>query len=245
MSAAVEAARVAVLTGAAKGIGRACVERLVAAGWRVGAIDVDGIALEDLASRHAKGVFCAAADVCDPESVRAAMGEIDAAFGPVTACINGAGVYPMSSLETATPELYRAIFDVNVLGTVLASQAAARRMPDGGTIVNFASVNAFLAKPEQLLYSAAKAAVVHLTRSMAAGLAARRIRVNAVAPGPVDTEGLRRIPGRLAEVVRDVPLGRAASAVEIADLVLWLIEGPGAQFITGETIVCDGGLAIR
>lgn len=237
--------RVALVTGAAKGIGRACVEKFVAAGWSVGAIDVDRASLDALARRHADRVACIAADVCDQKSMAQALDTVEARLGRPAAGINVAGIYPMSSLDTATPELYRRIFDVNVLGTVLASQAAARRMPDGGAIVNFASVNAFLAKPEQLLYSAAKAAVVHLTKSMAADLAARRIRVNAIAPGPVDTEGLREIAGRMAQVVQGVPLGRAAAPQEIADLVLWLVEGTGAQYITGETIMCSGGMAMR
>jgi 3-oxoacyl-[acyl-carrier protein] reductase len=102
-----------------------------------------------------------------------------------------------------------------------------------------------MAKPEQLLYSAAKAAVVNLTRSMALELAPRNIRVNSVAPGPVDTEGIRAIPGRLEQVASQVPLGRTATPAEIAALVIWLVEGQGSQYITGDTVVASGGLLMR
>lgn len=118
-------------------------------------------------------------------------------------------------------------------------------MIDGGLIVNLSSINAFVPRPDQLLYAATKAAIVSLTRSMAADLAPRRIRVNAVAPGPVDTEGVRGLAGRLEEAAGQVPLGRVASPSEIADLIFWLVEGRGAQFVTGETVVCSGGLFMR
>ena len=103
----------------------------------------------------------------------------------------------------------------------------------------------FMAKPDQFLYNASKAAVVSLTRGMAADLAERRVRVNAVAPGPVDTEGLRAIPGRLEKISAQIPLGRTASPSEMAALVLWLVEGEGAQLMTGETVVSSGGVLMR
>jgi 3-oxoacyl-[acyl-carrier protein] reductase len=231
-----------IVSGAARGIGRACAEHFARAGWRVGALDADAGAIAAMVRDAGRDMLALPADVTDAVAVADAFGHLGSGL---RACVNAAGAYPMSSLATATPALYRAIFDVNVLGTVLLTQAAAATMQDGGAVVNFASINAFMPKPEQLLYSAAKAAVVHLTRSMAIDLAPRRIRVNAVAPGPVATEGMRQVPERLAQITASVPLGRAADVAEIAALVFWLVAGEGAQYITGETIVAGGGLGTR
>jgi len=232
---------VVVISGAAKGIGRACAEAFLATGWQVAALDYDAESLSTFAAGKSN-VSPIVTDVADPASVQAAASQLTQ---PARALVNAAGIFPLSSLATADVATYRCIFDINVLGTVLLSQAIARTMPAGGAIVHFASINAFMAKPDQLLYNASKAAVVSLTRGMAADLAERRIRVNAVAPGPVDTEGLRAIPGRLEKISAQIPLGRTASSSEIAALVLWLVEGEGAQLMTGETVVSSGGMLMR
>jgi len=240
--------RCALITGAASGIGRACLQKFAAAGWVVGALDRDSDGLDAVARRLEPGsLIPLAVDATDAPSVAAALAELADRAGPLLACVNAAGIYPPSRLMTADTSLYRRIFDINVLGTVLVSQAAAAAMIEqrGGTIVNVASVDAFVATPDQLLYGASKAAVLHLTRSMAADLAQHGIRVTAVAPGPVDTEGMRTKPERLQKIIEETPLHRAASPDEIADLVWWLVEGRGAQYITGETVVAGGGVVMR
>lgn len=234
------ASSLAIVTGAAKGIGRACVDAFVANGWRVGALDRDDAVRTTFSSMS--DVTPLVADITDPTELQA---ELDRLSSSATALVNAAGVFPPSSLSTFDVEQYRRIFDVNVLGTLLASRIVSREMPEGGVIINLSSVNAFVPRPDQLIFAATKAAIVSLTRSMAADLAPRRIRVNAVAPGPVDTDGVRGLTGRLDEAAGQVPLGRVASASEMADLIVWLVEGRGAQFISGETIVSSGGLFMR
>lgn len=222
---------VAVITGAASGMGRACAERFLAEGWTVAALDrVDA---------DVDGARAIAVDVTDAAAVERAVSSL----GPLRAVVNAAGIYPPTTLETATVELYRRTFDVNVLGTVLVCQAAAPHLVDGGAIVNFASIDAFLPSPGQLLYCASKAAVVALTRSLALELAPR-VRVNALAPGWVDTPG-NRATGRMEAALADVPLRRAATPQEMADLVWFLATGAGAAYVTGETLTATGGSAFR
>lgn len=232
-----------IVTGAASGIGRACATAFATAEATVAALDTDEAGLASL-SAEVPGCIGYPTDITNRSSVREAVSTAVAANGPPVACANVAGVYPLTSLDTVTEELYRTIMDVNLLGTVLTTQAAVEAMPEsGGAIVNFASVDAFMAKPDQLIYSAAKAAIVSVTRSLAVELAGRNIRVNAVAPGPVRTEPMVR-SGRLQKAMERVPLHRVAEPSEIAGVVRWLC-GPESSFITGETIVASGGLLIR
>jgi NAD(P)-dependent dehydrogenase (short-subunit alcohol dehydrogenase family) len=226
---------VAVVTGAASGMGRACAERFVAEGWRVAALD--------RADADVRGALAIAADVADAAAVAAAIERVVAELGAPKAVVNAAGIYPPSTLETATTELYRRTFDVNVLGTLLVTQAAAPYLREGAGVVNFASIDAFVPSPGQLLYCASKAAVVALTRSLALELAPR-VRVNALAPGWVDTPG-NRATGRMEAALASVPLGRAATPEEMADLV-WFLAGEGrAGYVTGETLTATGGSAFR
>jgi NAD(P)-dependent dehydrogenase (short-subunit alcohol dehydrogenase family) len=226
---------VAVVTGAGSGMGRACAERFVSQGFRVAALD---IAPADVA-----GTLGLQVDITDPTAVAAAVARVVAELGAPSALVNAAGVYPPTTLETATVDLYRRTFDVNVLGTLLVTQAAAPHMPDGSAIVNFASIDAFVPSPGQLVYCASKAAVVALTRSLALELAPR-VRVNGIAPGWVDTPG-NRATGRMEAALASVPLGRAATPDEMADLV-WFLAGEGrAGYVTGETLVATGGSAFR
>jgi 3-oxoacyl-[acyl-carrier protein] reductase len=227
--------KVAVVTGAASGMGRACAERFLAEGWQVAALDRVEAELD--------GALAVTADIADAAAVGAALGRVAGELGAPRAVVNAAGVYPPSTLQTATTELYRRTFDVNVLGTLLVTQAAAPHLPEGSAVVNFASIDAFVPSPGQLLYCASKAAVVALTRSLALELGPR-VRVNAIAPGWVDTPG-NRATGRMEAALAEVPLGRAATPEEMADLV-WFLGGEGrAGYVTGETLTATGGSAFR
>jgi NAD(P)-dependent dehydrogenase (short-subunit alcohol dehydrogenase family) len=225
----------AVITGAASGMGRACAERFLAEGWQVAALD--------RADADVGGALAVAVDITDAAAVAAAIERVVAELGAPKAVVNAAGVYPPSTLRTATTELYRHTFDVNVLGTLLITQAVAPFLVEGAAVVNFASIDAFVPSPGQLLYCASKAAVVALTRSLALELGPR-VRVNALAPGWVDTPG-NRASGRMEAALASVPLGRAATPEEMADLA-WFLAGEGrAGYVTGETLTATGGSAFR
>jgi len=227
--------QVAVVTGGSSGMGLACVRRYRAEGFAVASLD--------LAASGERDVLAIALDVTDPDALAAAAARIRAELGAPIALVNAAGVYPPTTLETVTVDLFRRVFDSNVLGTLLATQAFAPQMADGGAIVNFSSINAFQPSSGQLLYCAAKAAIVQLTRSLALELGPR-LRVNALAPGWVDTPGTRANE-RLEAAIPRIPLGRAATPEEMADLV-YLLAGEGrALYVTGETVVASGGLVMR
>jgi len=162
---------------------------------------------------------------------------------PLAAVVNAAGIYSPTTLADYEEATYRRIFDVNVLGTlnVIAETVPALRAAGGGSVVNFASIDAFAVSSGQLPYSASKAAVVSLTRSLANELADDDITVNAVAPGWVDTPGTRA-GDRMERALAAVPLRRAAQPSEIADWVWQLCAG---SYVTGETLVISGGLIVR
>lgn len=227
--------RVAVVTGGSSGMGLACVRRYRAEGFAVASLD--------LAVSGERDVLALALDVTDADALAAAATQLQAELGPPVALVNAAGVYPPSTLETVTVDLYRRVFDVNVLGTLLTTQAFAPVMADGGAIVNFSSINAFTPAAGQLLYAAAKAAIVQLTRSLAVELGPR-LRVNALAPGWVDTPGTQA-NDRLAAAIPRIPLGRAATPEEMADLVYLMAGEERALYMTGETVVASGGLVMR
>jgi 3-oxoacyl-[acyl-carrier protein] reductase len=232
--------RTAVVTGAASGMGLAVAERFVTEGWTVVGVDRDAESLLVQAAAHDPAAFRpAVADITDRGAVSRALGDLSG----LEAVVNAAGIYPPTTLADHDYARYRHIFDVNVFGTlnVIAETVPALRSTGGGAIVNFASIDAFAVSTGQLLYSASKAAVVSLTRSLAIELSEDQISVNAVAPGWVDTPGTRA-GGRLERAVATIPFRRAAQPREIADWVWMLSQG---TYMTGETIVVSGGLVVR
>ncbi len=228
----------ALVTGAASGMGQATASMYLDRGWQVLGLDIAG----DLGLEH-PNLTAIEVDIRDRESVTTAVAEHAPATG-IDAVANIAGVYPPTTIETYTDELFRHIFDINVLGLLNVTRAALDHMGAGSAIVNFASVDAFTVSPGQLLYGASKAAVVMLTKELALELAPRRIRVNGIAPGWVDTPG-NAATGRMAEAAASIPLGRVAAPAEIAEWV-WILTGSGtAGFVDGETVVISGADVMR
>jgi 3-oxoacyl-[acyl-carrier protein] reductase len=241
--------KVAVVTGASKGIGAAIARALSAAG---AAVVVNYSSSKDGAERvvaeiAAKGGKAVAiqGDVVKPAEVTRLFDETKKAFGRLDVLVNNAGVYKFVPLDQITAEEYRHQFDINVLGTLLATKEAAKHFgPDGGSVINLSSVVSHAAFPTASIYSATKAAVDSITRVLAAELGPRKIRVNAIAPGVVETEGTHTagmIGSDLEKAaVATTPLGRIGQPDDIARVAVFLASSDSG-WITGERILTSGG----
>lgn len=233
---------VAVVTGAAGGIGRATADRLAADGLQVvmadRAADRLAAAAEELAARG-RAVAAAAVDITDAGAARALV----AGLPRLDVLVNNAGVFDVIDFDALTEDDLRRAVEINTIPVLTLSQAAARRMPEGGRIINIAS-RAWLGGRRIAHYVASKAAVVGLTRAMALDLAPRGILVNAVAPGVIETAMLEAwdAPARAALAARQ-PVGRLGRPEEVAAAVAFLAD-PRTGFITGQTIVVDGGASV-
>lgn len=241
------AGRIALITGAAKGIGRACCLRLAQAGADV-AINylTSGQAAREAAElvRQA-GVrsHIVRADVSSANEVAAMVQEVTDALGPVDLLVNNAGVFHYVSHEETTLEMWRQTLDVNLTGAYLVTWAVKQSMIERGfgRIVNIASIAGLRARPMSIAYAASKAGMIGLTKSLAEALAPHNIRVNAVAPGLIDTEILSGVAqDRIDAIVQSTPLGRIGSGEDIANGVLFLLSGE-SSFMTGQTLVVCGG----
>lgn len=241
--------KVAVVTGASKGIGAAIAQELAKGGAAVivnysssaqGAESV--VAKIEAAGGKAKAVK---ADVSKPAEARKLIDDAVSEFGRVDILVNNAGVYEFSPLSQITEEHFDRMFDLNVRGLLFTTQAAAAAMGDrGGAVVNIGSLASLTSPPNGSVYSATKAALDAITRSLAAELGPRKILVNAVLPGPVETEGAQSL-GNWDEfknmLLPRTPLGRIGQPRDIATVVSFLAS-EDAGWITGQIIPVAGGL---
>jgi NAD(P)-dependent dehydrogenase (short-subunit alcohol dehydrogenase family) len=239
-------APIALVTGAARGIGYACAEAIAETGARMvlADIDTDGVnAAAATIGGDAVGITC---DMGDPAQITAMFDRIEAELGPVSILVNNAGIARPSDFLEISLEQFQSVIDVNLTGTFLAIQRAAKTMVAKGiegAIVNMSSVNARVAIPSIAAYCASKGGVMQLTKAAAMALAPHNIRVNAVGPGSIDTEMMASVnasPGAMAMLLSRTPLKRVGTPREIADVVAFLASGK-ASYITGETIYVDGG----
>lgn len=237
-------ARVVAITGAAGGLGRACVERFARDGMSISLVDVDGDELartsKALTSSGASMVTVTA-DVRRARACREAIAKTVDHFGHVDVLVNAAGVYPRRPVLEISAEDWRLVFEVNVLGTyfMMIEAIAHMRSRGKGHIVNISSVDGFKAHPANAHYAATKAAVISLTRSLALDVAPLGILVNSVAPGPMAT-ATAKLTDWYGPMVEALPTRKAIEPSEIADLVAYLSR-PENVSIAGENIVVSGG----
>jgi 3-oxoacyl-[acyl-carrier protein] reductase len=240
--------KVAVVTGASKGIGAAIARAMSAAG---AAVVVNYSSSREGAERvvaaiKAKGGKATAikGDVAKAADVRRLFEDTEQAFGKLDILVNNAGVYRFMPLSEITEEEFHREFNINVLGTILATQEAIKHFgPDGGSVINMSSV-ASAGTAEAAIYSGTKSAVDAITRALAAELGPRKIRVNAIAPGMVETEGTHSlgISGSDFEkaAVAETPLGRVGQPDDIARIAVFLASDASA-WLTGERLQASGG----
>ena len=250
------AGKVAIVTGAGQGIGRACAERLGKDGCKVVVADISSTSgLEVAASIEQLGGSAAfqACDVSKRGDVDALVAAAVSRFGAVDILVNNAGVLddsPFLDLEEAE---FDRVMKTNLKGAFLCAQAAARQMvkqiesaPQGrspGAIVNMSSVNAWFALPDHVAYSISKGGIMQLTKAMAIALAPHGIRVNAVGPGTIETPLIKDVVKDEAfrqKVLSRTPLGRYGQPAEVAAIVAWLASDE-ASYVTGTTVYADGG----
>jgi 3-oxoacyl-[acyl-carrier protein] reductase len=242
--------KVAVVTGASKGIGASIAKHLAAEGaavvvnYATSKAGADKVVAE-ITSSGGKAI-AVQADVAKKTDIDRMFAKTKAAFGQLDILVNNAGIYDMVPLEAITEEHFHKQFDLNVLGLLLSTQEALKYFgPGGGSVINISSIVSTLGVPSGSVYSATKAAVDAVTRSLGKELGARRIRVNSINPGMVETEGTQSAGITESDFRKQTeattPLGRIAQPQDIAPAVVFLASSD-SSFITGETLYITGGL---
>ena len=242
--------KTAFVTGGSRGIGRAVVRRLAAEGWSVG---IDYLQARDQAlalerELRDQGTDCLAVqgDVADRAAIAAAIRRAEEALGPVSLLVNNAGIAGQRQFQDLTEADWRRFFAVNLDGAFHAIQAVLPHMlhEKAGSIVNVSSIWGLRGASCEVAYSASKAALIGLTRSLAMELAPSGIRVNCVAPGVIRTDMVEVLGEEtLAALAEETPAGRLGTAEEVAAAVAFL-AGDGASFITGQVLTADGGFIL-
>ena len=241
--------KVAIVTGASKGIGAAIAKALGAAGAAVAvnyASSKEGAdrVVKEITSKGGKAI-AVKGDVSKAADVTKLFVETKEAFGAPDVLVNNAGIYAFEPLENVTEAEFHREFNTNVLGPILTIQEAVKHFgPDGGSVINISSVASTSAPPNSVVYSATKGAVDTIARVLGKELGARKIRVNTIAPGGVETEGTHTI-GVIGsdfekQIVAGTPLGRLGQPDDIAKVAVFLASD-NARWLTGERITASGG----
>jgi NAD(P)-dependent dehydrogenase (short-subunit alcohol dehydrogenase family) len=243
--------RVALVTGAASGIGRRVATGVAEAGADVGCLDLPGPGLEavvDDIERLGRRAVALPADVTNAADLAAAVSRVEAELGTLRLAVNSAGIANAAPAEEMSAEQWQRVIDINLTGVFLSCQAEARAMlgHDGGSIVNIASMSGTIVNRGllQAHYNASKAAVVHLTKSLAMEWCRRGIRVNSISPGYTATPmNLRpEVAEQVQQFEADTPLGRRAAVDELVGPAVFLLSD-AASFCTGSDLLVDGGFS--
>ncbi|MBB4301372.1 NAD(P)-dependent dehydrogenase (short-subunit alcohol dehydrogenase family) [Rhodobium orientis] len=235
-----------VITGAGSGIGLATAELHAARGWHIAAVDRDAAALERMKERLGDAsVSLHAADITDEAAVETLAAECRDSAPPVAALVNSAGIGAAMPITDTTSEMMRRIYEVNVIGAFQLCKALTPLMTEagGGGIVNIVSVSGIKGNFGRSAYGASKGALITLTKIMAVELAAAGIRVNAVAPGPIETAMSRdhHSESTREEWHRTIPMRRYGTPEEVAEAVLFLADPRTSSYVTGQILSVDGG----
>jgi 3-oxoacyl-[acyl-carrier protein] reductase len=238
--------KVAIVTGASKGIGAAIARHLAEEGASVVvnyASSKEGAdkVVKEIVNKGGKATSIHA-NVANHDDIKKLFSETIQTYGKVDILVNNAGVYEFKPLSEITVEHYKKIFDINVLGLLLAIQEAVKHFKNGGSIINISSIASTSRLPETTVYSATKAAVDSITRTLASELGPKKIRVNTVNPGLIDTEGVRTLNKTdfNQEILEHTPLGRIGLPDDIAPAVVYLASDD-SSWMSGEAIFISGG----
>ncbi|NHN85100.1 glucose 1-dehydrogenase [Acetobacter musti] len=241
--------KVAIVTGASKGIGAGIARALAAEGAAVivnyasskAGADAVVTAITDSGGK----AFAVQGDVSRRADAQALVDAAISQFGRLDILVNNSGVYEFASIEEITEEHFHRLFDVNVLGTLLTTQAAVKHLEGGGSVINISSVVSRVTPPNSAVYTGTKGAIDAITGSLARELGPKQIRVNAINPGLIETEGTRAasVVGSEMEqaIIAQTPLGRSGQVQDIAPLAVFLASDD-ARWLTGETLIASGGL---
>lgn len=243
------AGKVAIVTGASKGIGAAIAKSLAAAG---AAVVVNYASSKAGADKVVSAITAAggkaravAGDVSKPAEAEGIVKAALESYGRLDILVNNSGVYEFGAIDAVTPESFHRQFDINVLGLLLTTQAAVKHLPEGGSIINVGSVVSRITPPGSAVYSGTKGAVDAITGVLARELGAKKIRVNTINPGMIETEGARSA-GFIGSdfeknIVSQTPLGRVGQPGDIASIATFLASDDAA-WLTGEQLLASGGL---
>jgi 3-oxoacyl-[acyl-carrier protein] reductase len=243
------AGKVAVVTGASKGIGASIAEHLAAEGASVVVNYASSKAGADAVVKRIqeKGgkAIAVQADVSKPEQIKSLFAETKKAYGKVDVLVNNAGIYDFQPLDSITPEHFHKQFDLNVLGLLLTTQEAVKLIgPTGGSVINISSIVGPMPVAQASVYSATKAAVDAITVSLSQELGPKKIRVNSLNPGMVETEGLHSVGFAESDFRKSLesrtPLGRIAQPEDIARAAVFYASDD-AGWVTGQTLILSGG----
>ncbi len=238
--------RIALVTGAARGIGLATAKKFLAEGWRVALLDIERELLTKSVADigRSEDTLALPCDVSDSAAVHAAMNAIAQRFGRLDALVNNAGIAVFAPLMETSDKDWSRVLEVNLTGPFICTKAAVPLMRDagGGAIVNITSISAVRASTLRSAYGTSKAGLAHLTKQLAVELASLGIRVNAVAPGPVDTAMAKEVHTKeiRADYHDAIPLNRYGLEEELAEAIFFLCS-ERSSYITGQILAVDGG----